>query len=57
MAEKGDFRWWEQRMQTFRGRAASGAFQVSEDSKETGRKYTQEGTVKGEGVKGETGLS
>lgn len=57
MAEKGDFRWWDQQMQAFRGRAASSVFQVSKDSGEVGGKYPQEGTVRGEGVKGERGQS
>ena len=57
MAKKSDFRWWDQQMQAFRGRAASSVFQVSEDSDEIGGKYTQEGTVRGEGVQGERGQS
>lgn len=57
MAKKSDFRWWDQQMQVFRGRAASGVFQVSEDSDEIRGKDTQEGTVRGEGVKGERGQS
>lgn len=54
MPGRGDFRWWEQQMQTFWGRVVPGLFQQSKNSDGTGVKRTQGRTVRG-GVKRDMG--